>query len=161
MNTDIERWMVAVDRRLGAELAGREPRAPRALTVLFDPGCALCQRCRSWMLGQARYVELEFVASTSEEARLRYGDLPWLGHELIVVGDGGEIWVGPAAFLTCLWALVEYREWSYRLASPGLSGLAERFFAGLSKNRAWFAALLEHRDCPDGSCSLEHRRGRL
>jgi predicted DCC family thiol-disulfide oxidoreductase YuxK len=130
------------------------PRNPRALTVLFDPGCALCRRCRAWMLGQASYLPLTFLACTSDEARRRFGDIPWLADELIVVGDGGEVWVGPAAFLICLWALVDWREWSFRLAGPAFAPLAERFFSFLSSRRRSLAALLDHR-CSDGHC----RRG--
>jgi hypothetical protein len=103
--------------------------------------------------GQAAYVPLSFVACTGAEARARYGDIPWLGDELVVVGDGGEVWAGPAAFVTCLWALVDWRPWSYRLAGPVFAPLAERFFRILSSNRKGIAALFEH-DCKDGSCHI-------
>jgi predicted DCC family thiol-disulfide oxidoreductase YuxK len=128
-------------------------RSPRALTVLYDPGCALCRRCRAWMEGQAAYVKLIFVACTGAEARARYRDLPWLGDELVVVGDGGEVWVGPAAFLTCLWALVDWRPWSYRLAAPAFVPLVERFFLAVSSRRKSLAALMDH-DCGDGHCRI-------
>jgi len=98
-------------------------------------------------------VPLTFVACTGSEARARYGDIPWLGDELIVVGDGGEVWVGPAAFLTCLWALVDWREWSYRLAGPAFAPLAKRFFKFLSSHRRGIARLFEH-ECTDGSCRI-------
>jgi predicted DCC family thiol-disulfide oxidoreductase YuxK len=136
---------------LEARVAG--PRSPRALTVLFDPRCALCQRCRAWMLGQASYLPLTFLACTSDEAHRRFGDIPWLSDELIVVGDGGEVWVGPAAFLICLWALVDWRDWSFRLAAPAFAPLAERFFMFLSSRRRSLAALLDHR-CADGHCRV-------
>ena len=103
------------------------------------------------MLRQASFVPLTFVACSEAEARARYGRIPWLGDELVVVGDGGEVWVGPAAFLTCLWALVEWREWSYRLAGPGFAPLAERFFLVLSSRRRSIAALFDH-DCEGGTC---------
>jgi len=57
------------------------------------------------MLGQDAYVALRFLPCTATEARSKFGDLPWLGDELVVVSDRGDVWVGPAAFLTCLWAL--------------------------------------------------------
>ena len=38
--------------------------------------------------------------------------------ELVVVADTGEVWSGDTAWLMVLWALVEYRDWSYRLADP-------------------------------------------
>jgi predicted DCC family thiol-disulfide oxidoreductase YuxK len=151
METD--QWIAALEQRLNADLRRRRPSIPRELTVLFDPGCALCRHCRAWMLGQPAYVKLEFLPATSAVAQARFGDLPWLGDELIVIGDSGEVWVGPAAFLTCLWALVEWRDWSFRLAGSSLSGIAERFFWIVSKNRASLAMLLGHHECKDGSCA--------
>jgi predicted DCC family thiol-disulfide oxidoreductase YuxK len=133
------------------------PRSPKSLTVLFDPGCALCRRCRDWMLRQPTYVDLRFLPCTADEARVRYGDIPWLGDELVVVGDAGEVWVGPAAFLTCLWALEDWRQWSYRLAGPAFAPLAERFFVVLSDRRRSLSAFLSH-DCADGTCGVAHRR---
>src|SRR4029453_19298010 len=108
---------------------------------------------RGWCVGQAQSLLLSLVGCRGAEARARYGDIPWLGDELVVVGDGGEVWVGPAAFLTCLWALEDYREWSYRLAGPAFAPLARRFFLLLSSNRSAIAALLEH-ECKDGSCRV-------
>ena len=92
-------------------------------------------------------MPLAFVACTGSEARARYGDIPWLGDELIVVGDGGEVWVGPAAFLTCLWALVEWRAWSYRLAGPAFAPLASGSSAPVEPPHG-IARLFEH-DCAD------------
>jgi predicted DCC family thiol-disulfide oxidoreductase YuxK len=146
-------WMEDVEARVQARVTADGARSPHALTVLFDPSCALCRRCRSWMQGQPAYVPLSFVACTGSEARARYGDIPWLGDELIVVGDQGEVWVGPAAFLTCLWALVEWRGWSYRLAGPAFAPLAKWFFRFLSSHRRGIARLFEH-DCADGTCRV-------
>src|SRR5262249_10750836 len=87
------------------------------------------------------------------EARARYGDLPWLGDELVVVGDAGEVWVGPAAFLTCLWALVDWRPWAYRLAEPAFVPLVERFFLLVSSRRKSLAALMAH-DWEGGQCGI-------
>jgi predicted DCC family thiol-disulfide oxidoreductase YuxK len=154
MNTDA--WLAELERTVRARVDGAE--VPRALTVLYDPGCRLCLRCRAWMLGQPAYVELQFLPATSPEARARFGDLPWLGDELVVVGDHGEVWVGPAAFLTCLWALVDWRDWSYRLAGPTLSVLAERFFLFLSSNRRSLGTLVRAPRCRDGRCDLDHGR---
>jgi len=151
-----EEWLHALEQRLSAEADARRPRIPQRLTVLFDPNCALCRRARAWMLGQRAYVELTFLPCTSEAARERYGELPWLGEELIVVSDDGQVWIGPAAFITCLWALVAYREWSFRLAGP-LSGFAERFFLAVSKNRGALAGLLDHHECEDGVCHIGSR----
>src|SRR5687767_15826462 len=112
MNT--EAWIDDLQERVDERFT--EARVPRGLTVLYDPTCNLCQRCRAWMEGQECHLRLRWLACTAEEARKAYGNIPWLKEELVVVGDGGEVWVGPAAFLVCLWALVEWREWSFRLA---------------------------------------------
>lgn len=144
-------WIDELEARLQERFM--PPRNPRSLTVVFDPGCALCRRCRDWMLRQDTYVPLTFLACTATEARSRFGDLPWLGDELIVVSDAGEVWIGPAAFLTCLWALSEYRAWSYRLAAPAFAPLAERFFLLLSDKRRALSHLFTH-DCTDGTCRI-------
>lgn len=148
---DTALWLQDVEARADEKFA--RPRYPRALDILFDPGCALCRRCVGWMQHQASYVPLRFVPCTGQEARARYGDIPWLGDELVVVSDAGEVWIGPAGFLTCLWALEEYREWSFRLAGPAFAPLAERFFSALSHKRRALAFFLEP-ECKDGTCSL-------
>ena len=150
---DTAAWVRDVEERVEERVAATGARTPRALTVLFDPDCALCRRSRGWMLRQESYVELRFVACSGEEARLRYGDIPWLGDELVVVSERGEVWAGPAAFLTCLWALVAWREWSYRLSGPAFAPLAERFFEALSSRRKGLAALFDH-ECADGACRV-------
>ena len=86
------------------------------LTVVYDAQCALCVRCRTWMESEPALVPLTFLASNSAEARRRLGALPWLGQELIVIADDGRGWVGPAAFVTCLWALERWRSWALDLA---------------------------------------------
>ncbi|HET9955224.1 MAG TPA: DCC1-like thiol-disulfide oxidoreductase family protein [Polyangiaceae bacterium] len=155
---DNELWFAALERRLTAEAQSQRPTIPERLTVLFDPSCALCRRARAWMLGQPTYVELEFLPANSADANHRYGALPWLGDELVVVSNHGQVWVGPAAFITCLWALVEWRPWSYRLAGS-FSGLAERFFLTISKNRKVLSGMIEH-ECEDGHCRIGASRAR-
>jgi predicted DCC family thiol-disulfide oxidoreductase YuxK len=126
----------------------------RGLTVLFDASCPLCVRCARWLAHEPAYVPLTTLAASSTEARERYGAVPWLGEELVVVADDGAVWVGPAAFLVALWSLVAYREWSYRLSGDTLSRVAERFFVSLSSQRRMIAAFLEHDGCADGACHL-------
>ena len=112
----------------------------RSLTILFDESCALCRRCRDWLLTQPCLVPVLLLPAGSQEARSRYGDLaPWLGKELVVVDDGGRAWIGPAAFVTCLWATARYRTVSYLLARRGLAPLAEKFFVFVSKRRDRFS----------------------
>jgi len=124
------------------------------LTVLYDDQCALCVGCRDWMSRQPAYVTLEFLPSSRAETRGRYGVLPWIGDKLVVVADDGRVWAGSAAFLVCLWALREYREWSYRLSGPALAPLAERFFRVLSAKRRRIAGLFGHSPCAGSACPV-------
>ena len=124
---------------------------PARLTVLYDAACPLCLRCRDWLTHQAAYVPLELVAADSPGARTRYGNLPQRGSELVVVSDAGDVWIGPAAFLMCLWALRQWRSWSYRLSGPAFAPMAERFFLAVSRNRG--ALSPGGARCTDDRCS--------
>lgn len=127
------------------------------LTVLYDGTCALCVRCRDFLAASRSLVVLELLACQSREARERYGAVPWLGEELVVVSDEGEVWVGPAAFLVAMWALADYREWSYRLSGPELAPLAERFFVAISSQRRRIARFFAKPRCDeDGVCRIPH-----
>ena len=134
------------------------PSRPKALTVLFDPACPLCRRCRDWMLTQPAYLPIQFVACTSDQAKATFGDIPWLGDELVVVSDTHEIWAGPAAFLTCLWALEDWREWSFRLAGPAFAPLAERFFQIVSAHKQSLSSFVGH-SCTEGTCNVRAAAG--
>jgi len=122
------------------------------LTVLYDEQCALCRRCRSWLKGQETLVPVGFLAAGSQEARERFGEVPWLGADLVVVGDDGAVWAGPAAFLMCMWATERYRGWSHRLSRRGFAPFAERFFRVVSSNRGRIGAVIGDAACPDGRC---------
>ncbi|GAC1581510.1 MAG: hypothetical protein NVS3B20_26740 [Polyangiales bacterium] len=100
----------------------------KRLTVVYDRECPICVRCRDWLIVQASYVELEFIASGSATAKWRYGSVPWVGEELVVVSDEGDVWAGASAFLVALWALRDFREWSYRLSGPALAPSPSDFF---------------------------------
>lgn len=131
-------------------------RSPSAVTVLYDADCALCIRCRHWLESQATYVDIRFLAAGSAEADERLESLrPWLGRELVVVSERGEVWIGAAAFLVCLWATREYRAWSYRLSGPAFAPLAERFLHSVSSRRRSLSRFVRQ-DCADGQC--RHRR---
>ncbi len=126
----------------------------RELTILYDAHCAFCVRCRDWLAAQDSFVPLRFVPCASEEAWSRYAQIPWLGNELVAVSDDGDVWIGPPAFLVALWALVKWREWSYRLSAPALAPFAERFLHLVSSNRASIASLLGPVRCEDGACGV-------
>ncbi|WP_405998995.1 thiol-disulfide oxidoreductase DCC family protein [Streptomyces sp. NBC_00829] len=92
----------------------------RSLTVLYDARCPLCVHLRNWLLRQPQLVPLDLVPAGSDEARHRY---PHLDHamtlrEITVIGDLGQIYTGPAAWIVCLWALAEYRPKAHWLATP-------------------------------------------
>jgi hypothetical protein len=119
------------------------------------------------MLRQPAFLGLTFVPARSGLARTLLPDLERVGgpEDLIVVSDVGEVYRGGDAWLICLYALVEYREWSLRLARPALRPLARQGFAMLSKQRSrisrWLrlaseeeiAATLERIDSPP--CAFE------
>jgi predicted DCC family thiol-disulfide oxidoreductase YuxK len=128
-----------------------------ALTILYDAECVLCRNIRDWTEQQQPYVTIEWLACGSREALEAYGAIPWLGAELVVVADDGRVWAGAAAFLVCLWALREWREWSYRLATPALAPFAARLFKGLSAERRRIGNWFSHSPCTDGSCTLPGR----
>src|SRR4051812_25798812 len=100
----------------------------RTLTLLYDGRCGFCVRCKAWLEKQPQIVPLEFVPAGTAEARRRFPGASdsTEPEELVVVSDEGEVWRGDGAFLMCLWALAEWREWSLRLAQPELRPLARR-----------------------------------
>jgi predicted DCC family thiol-disulfide oxidoreductase YuxK len=108
-----------------------------ALTVLYDPTCGLCRRAHGWLEQQGKLVELVFVPCKSDEARRRFPHLDHdlTGKDLTVVGDQGDVYLGPKAWLMVLWALSQYREWSYRLASPELLPTTRRVVSLISQHR--------------------------
>jgi len=93
------------------------------LTVYYDARCGLCCAVRDWVGRQRQLVPVD--------CRPKLASLD----ELVVVADSGELWSGDTAWLMVLWALAEYRDWSYRLASPMLLPTARALFAGLSQYR--------------------------
>ena len=127
--------------------------APRRLTVVYDETCELCRRCHHWLSQQPTYVPLDFLPAGSAQARARYGDLPWLATELVVVSEEGAAWVVPAAFVMCLWATREWREWSYRLTGGVFAPLAQRLFHHLTARRGAISGMLRESPCDD-ACGL-------
>jgi predicted DCC family thiol-disulfide oxidoreductase YuxK len=109
----------------------------KTIYVLYDSRCGLCSRARSWMLAQPAHLAIEFVAAGSEIAKERF---PQLRHsamptQLVVVDDRGGVYYGDSAWIVCLYALTEYRSWSYRLVRPPLRHLARRAWELFSSNR--------------------------
>ncbi len=117
----------------------------KTLYVLYDVECAFCLRCRDWLKGEPAFVELRFVPKQAPEAVQAFpGIESYLAEgELVVVSDEGGVYHGPSAFIMCLYALVEYREWSHRLAQPALLPLARKAFELISHHRAVFSNWLQ------------------
>lgn len=128
--------------------------SPTGLTVYFDQHCPLCQRCQTWLAEEPTWVPIRFAAADDAPAQALTQQVPWLGTDLVVVADDGATWVGPAAFVTCLWATRRYRPWSRRMTGPALAPLAERFFLTVSANRGRLGAALGPTSCAPEQCSV-------
>jgi len=92
----------------------------KCLVVLYDAGCPMCSRFRSWLVTQPHLVPVTAVPAGSSEARTL---LPHLDHDatlrdVTVVADTGAVWTGANAWVTCLWATVEHHDLALRLATP-------------------------------------------
>jgi len=139
------------------------------LTIFYDARCGLCSRFRRWMLDQAAYVSLQFLPYDSPQALRLCPALPSLraDQEIVVMADDGSLWQGTGAWVTCLWALYDFREWSLRLASPTLQPIARKVVHWISTNRITLSRLLRlHSDddikrhvtdvtCETGACALK------
>jgi predicted DCC family thiol-disulfide oxidoreductase YuxK len=137
------------------------------LYILYDPRCGICSWARRWLARQPAYLDLTFVPAGSEQALQLFPGLTRLGEveELVVVSDDGAVYRDSGAWIMCLYAVQEYREWALRLAHPLLRPLARQGFALLSRQRGrisrWLnlaseieiAEALRHVDAP--ACTLE------
>lgn len=113
------------------------------LTVLYDEQCGLCRRARDWLLSQPMRVEMELLAAGSPVARARYGAIPWIGQDLVVVADDGRVWRDAPAFLVCLWATRRYQGYSRTLSGKAFKPLATAFFKSISKRRHEIGSMLD------------------
>jgi predicted DCC family thiol-disulfide oxidoreductase YuxK len=109
------------------------------LYVLYDSRCGLCSWAKRWLMRQPALIDLRFIPAGSTLAdRLfpgltRPGDPP---EELVVVSDQGAVYRNGSAWIMCLFALEDHREWANRLAHPLLRPLARQAFSLLSKQRS-------------------------
>lgn len=111
-----------------------------SLFVLYDAHCTLCRRLRAWLEAQEQLTPLVFLAAGSEAARLRF---PHIDHQasledLMVIANTGAAYCGPKAWIMCLWALRNYRQLSFRLASPEWLPVARKVVAWVSTHRSRF-----------------------
>ncbi|MFF4586921.1 thiol-disulfide oxidoreductase DCC family protein [Streptomyces sp. NPDC001388] len=152
----------------------------RRLTVLYDADCTLCTFVRDWLSRQRQLVPLDLVAAGSAEAAARF---PGLDHratleEITVVGDGGQVYRGAAAWIVTLWALREHRPLAHRLSTPAGARLAKgavlaaaRWRGAQRRDTGWGGGAYYSADgwsfdrrhgwtytppsCADGSCSTD------
>lgn len=127
------------------------------LLVLYDSACPFCARCREWLEAREHEVPLAFLCCRSRAARERFGTIPGIGAELVVIDERGRYWVGPAAFLACGWALRAYR-WLACIAAWAIFWpIAREIFRAISDNRGalggWIGA-----PCTGEHCGLAPSR---
>ncbi|MFG2522792.1 thiol-disulfide oxidoreductase DCC family protein [Streptomyces sp. NPDC048527] len=109
----------------------------RRLILLYDAQCPLCTFLRNWLARQRQLVPLDLVPAGSEEARRR---CPGIDHistlsEITLVGDSGQIYRGPAAWVVTLWALSEYRPLAHKFSTPAGARLARAAVLSAAKYR--------------------------
>ena len=123
--------------------------AKQQLTVLYDPTCGLCLRCRQWLAKQPALIPLRFVPQQSARQQALYPNLELKTDaqgrpdEFIVVDEAGRVYRGDKGWLMCFYALRDYRGLAMRLARPGMAGLARRAYHLISANRrvlGWLGA---------------------
>ena len=93
------------------------------LRLYYDARCGLCTALVAWLGRQRQLVPIDCAPKPPGQT------------DLAVLSNTGDVWTGDSAWLIVLWALDDYRDWSYRLARPELLPLARQAFATLSKNR--------------------------
>ena len=109
----------------------------RTLYLLYDQHCELCCHLKQWLTQQEAWVELKMLPAGSAETRQMFPGLAEIAtnDDLVAISDQGEVYLNNRAWIMCLYALVEYREWAWRLAHPLLLPLARQAFEAVSKNR--------------------------
>ncbi len=116
----------------------------KRLYVLYDSQCELCVRCRNWLMKQAAFVPLVFIALQSDEVARRFPGIDALkpNEQLLVISNDGAVYRGAHAWIMCLWALVNYREHAQRMAHPILLPFAQIVCELLSRKRFYLSDAL-------------------
>lgn len=141
------------------------------LTIFYDPHCGLCAKFRAWLDAQPKRITVRFVGHDTAEAERIFPGIHTMdaGKDLVVMGDDGQWWQGPPAWLTCLWSTRDLYPWAFRLASPALQPFVKQAIHLLSENRLTFSRLAGLRSdqeistairseaiptCETGSCAI-------
>lgn len=115
------------------------------LTILYDTDCAFCRHCVEWLRGQESYLELEFLPADSPLTMQRFPELKEadLKSELTVIDDEGGVYYGENAYVICLYALHNYREWSCRLSKPGARPFVRKALHAVTQHRHTLSELFD------------------
>jgi len=135
----------------------------RQLFIFYDDRCGLCTWARRWLIRQPAFLELEFIPRSSARSARLFAHLSQdhANDELVVISDEGGVYRGEKAWIMCLYALQEYREWSLRLAQPWLFPLARQTFSLISSGRARLSRWLDLASDAEIVETLRHQPPRL
>ncbi|MGI9595508.1 MAG: hypothetical protein ACR2QK_05075, partial [Acidimicrobiales bacterium] len=90
-------------------------------------------------------VPFHFAAAAEPWVGRWLGGLVPVGDDLVVVDDWGRAWVGPDAFVVCLWGLDRYRSLAIRLQQAGGRLMAKHVFHSVSAGRGVASLFLRSR----------------
>lgn len=137
------------------------------LTIFYDLRCGLCCQVKAWMMRQRAYVKLNFLPYDSPMALNVLPELPGLdpAGQIVVYADTGEVYQGAEAWITCLWALRDWRGWAKRFSRPEWRPLAHKLCGLISGNRLKISKVLRltpdraaamdaAQPCAEGTCRL-------
>ncbi len=116
----------------------------KTLYVLFDSDCGFCIRCIRWLSKQPKFIPMKYFPRAAAIVNEKFPNIidPQKLDEMIVIADDGAVYRGTSAYIICLYALRNYREWALRLTSPILKPLARIAFSKIAQNRLrisrWF-----------------------
>lgn len=107
------------------------------LTIYYDGHCSLCCRIRNWLSTEPQIVQLRFIDRWSNRTQSPFAGqvTQFAGDDLVAVADDGRVWWGDDAWLMVLYALDDFRAWSFRLADPGYRPFLRQMVHLLSKHR--------------------------
>lgn len=136
---------------------------PRLLQVFFDEDCPLCLRLAERLLKEDTYFEVQFLPMRASASLDAYRVIePYVAAgRFVALDDRGNLYLDTNARIMVLFATRRYRALSYTLSVPGVQGLAEAFFEGISKNRFLLSAGMHDETtdsirqnlCNDSRCS--------
>ena len=114
------------------------------LTIFYDLRCGLCCQVKAWMLRQRAYLKLSFLPFDSPMALQVLPELPELdpAGQIVVYANTGEVYQGAEAWITCLWALRNWRGWARRFSRPEWHPMAHTLCDLISGNRLKLSKLL-------------------